>query len=69
MEKSWDSGLPAEIEWKNIESIEFKKFLWPSPEKTPEEPLMTYGYYNEVVLPAIFLLIATILKMDPLFLK
>tara|TARA_Y100000766_G_scaffold201767_1_gene173882 strand:+ start:1598 stop:3625 length:2028 start_codon:yes stop_codon:yes gene_type:complete len=49
-----DSGLPAEIEWKNTESIEFKKFLWPSPQKTPEEPLMTYGYYNEVVLPAIF---------------
>ena len=49
-----DSGLPAEIEWKNTESIEFKKFLWPSPQKTPEQTLMTYGYYNEVVLPAIF---------------
>ena len=49
-----DSGLPAEIKWKNTETIEFKKFLWPSPQKTPEEPLMTYGYYNEVVLPAIF---------------
>ena len=49
-----DSGLPAEIEWKNIESVEFKNFLWPSPQKTPEGPLMTYGYYNEVVIPAIF---------------
>ena len=49
-----DSGLPAEVEWKNNDSIEFKNFLWPSPQKTPEDPLMTYGYYNEVVLPAIF---------------
>ena len=41
-----DSGLPAEVEWKNTDSIKFKNFLWPSPEKTPEDPLMTYGYYN-----------------------
>ena len=60
-----DSGLPAEIEWKNIESIEFKKFLWPSPEKTPEEPLMTYGYYNEVVLPAIFSVDSDYIKNGP----
>ena len=49
-----DSGLPANVDWQNINSIEFKNFLWPPPEKTPEEPLMTYGYYNELVLPAIF---------------
>ena len=60
-----DSGLPAEIEWKNTESIEFKKFLWPSPQKTPEEPLMTYGYYNEVVLPAIFSVDSNYIKNGP----
>ena len=60
-----DSGLPAEIKWKNIETIEFKKFLWPSPQKTPEEPLMTYGYYNEVVLPAIFSVDSDYIKNGP----
>ena len=60
-----DSGLPAEIKWKNIETIEFKKFLWPSPQKTPEEPLMTYGYYNEVVLPAIFSVDSNYIKNGP----
>ena len=30
-----DSGLPAEVEWKNTDSIKFKNFLWPFPEKTP----------------------------------
>ena len=49
-----DSGLPATVDWQNINSVKFKNFLWPPPEKTPEEPLMTYGYYNELVLPAIF---------------
>jgi len=60
-----DSGLPAEIKWKNTETIEFKKFLWPSPQKTPEEPLMTYGYYNEVVLPAIFSVDSDYIKNGP----
>ena len=49
-----DSGLPASVDWQNINSVKFKNFLWPPPEKTPEEPLMTYGYYNELVLPVIF---------------
>ena len=60
-----DSGLPAEIQWKNAGSIEFKKLLWPSPQKTPEEPLMTYGYYNEVVLPAIFSVDSAYIKNGP----
>ena len=60
-----DSGLPAEIKWKNTETIGFKKFLWPSPQKTPEEPLMTYGYYNEVVLPAIFSVDSDYIKIGP----
>ncbi|MBN44045.1 MAG: hypothetical protein CML94_00795 [Rhodobiaceae bacterium] len=60
-----DSGLPAEIQWKNAGSIEFKKLLWPSPQKTPEEPLMTYGYYDEVVLPAIFSVDSAYIKNGP----
>ena len=49
-----DSGLPPEIEWNLPEGIEFEEILWPSPELAPLEPLTSYGYYDEVVLPIKF---------------
>lgn len=49
-----DSGLPPDINWVTEDGARLDKILWPAPEKTPENPLMTYGYYNELVLPLIF---------------
>ena len=49
-----DSGLPPEIEWNLPEGIEFEEILWPSPELAPLDPLTSYGYYDEVVLPIKF---------------
>ena len=49
-----DSGLPLEVEWNLPEGIEFEEILWPSPELAPLDPLTSYGYYDEVVLPIKF---------------
>ena len=49
-----DSGLPPEINWNLPEGIEFKEILWPYPEIAPLDPLTSYGYYDEVVLPIKF---------------
>ena len=49
-----DSGLPPEINWNLPEGIEFKEILWPYPELAPLDPLTSYGYYDEVVLPIKF---------------
>ena len=49
-----DSGLPPELEWNLPVGIEFQEILWPSPELAPLDPLTSYGYYDEVVLPIKF---------------
>ena len=58
LEKDWhtywknpgDAGEGATIEWILPEGIEASRILWPGPERIPVEPLMTFGYNNEVVL-------------------
>ena len=58
LEKDWhtywknpgDAGEGANIEWILPESLKASKILWPGPERIPVEPLMTFGYNNEVVL-------------------
>ena len=45
-----DAGEGASIEWNLPESLIASKILWPGPHKIPVEPLMTFGYNNEVVL-------------------
>ena len=58
LEKDWhtywknpgDAGEGATIEWILPEGLEASRILWPGPERIPVEPLMTFGYNNEVVL-------------------
>ena len=49
-----DSGLPVQIEWDLPEGIEFEEILWPAPQIAPLDPLTSYGYYDEVILPIRF---------------
>ena len=45
-----DAGEGASIEWNLPEGLKASKILWPGPHKIPVEPLMTFGYNDEVVL-------------------
>ena len=47
-ENPGDSGIKTEIEWEVPRSIRVKETVWPSPKRLYAEPLMTYGYENEV---------------------
>ena len=49
-----DSGLPLEIKWTLPDGVIPTKQLWPAPERAAVEPLMSYGYYDQLVLPVIF---------------
>ncbi len=46
-----DSGLPMEINWTLPEGLEIKDIMWPSPEIAALDPLISYGYYDELILP------------------
>lgn len=49
---SGDSGTPPTFEWEsNQANVEFSDILWPAPKRIPLEPLMSYGYEHEVLLP------------------
>ena len=50
-----DSGLPPEINWKLPKGLEVKEILWPVPELASLDPLTSYGYYDELVLPIRFI--------------
>ncbi len=45
-----DSGLPTRIRWRLPEGFSAGEIQWPSPERIPAEPLMSYGYGHEVLL-------------------
>ena len=45
-----DAGEGASIKWNLPRDVKASKILWPGPERIPVEPLMTFGYENEVVL-------------------
>ncbi len=59
MDKGWhtywinpgDSGDPAEFEWELPEGFQMSGPIWPSPDKIPFPPLMTYGYEDYVLFP------------------
>ena len=61
MDKGWhtywinpgDSGDPAEFEWELPEGFQMSGPIWPSPDKIPFPPLMTYGFDDQVILPFI----------------
>tara|TARA_Y100000590_G_scaffold83858_2_gene93520 strand:- start:3194 stop:5251 length:2058 start_codon:yes stop_codon:yes gene_type:complete len=45
-----DSGEGATIKWDLPEGFEASNILWPGPERIPVDPLMTYGYEDQVIL-------------------
>ena len=45
-----DAGEGASIEWDLSKGLTASKILWPGPERIPVEPLMTFGYNDEVIL-------------------
>ena len=45
-----DAGEGGSIKWNLPRDVKASKILWPGPERIPVEPLMTFGYENEVVL-------------------
>ena len=45
-----DAGEGASIKWNLPKDVKASKILWPGPERIPVEPLMTFGYEDEVVL-------------------
>ena len=49
-ENPGDAGEGASIIWTLPDGIKASKILWPGPERIPVEPLMTFGYEDEVVL-------------------
>ena len=49
-----DSGLPPDIKWSTPKGINQSTKLWPVPGRAEVEPLMSYGYYDQLVLPIIF---------------
>ncbi len=49
-ENPGDAGEGASIKWNLPNDVEASEILWPGPERIPVEPLMTFGYEDEVVL-------------------
>ena len=58
LEKDWhtywknpgDAGEGASIEWKLPQGLSASEILWPGPDRIPVDPLMTFGYNDEVIL-------------------
>ena len=49
-ENPGDAGEGATIDWILPKGLKASEILWPGPERIPVEPLMTFGYNDEVVL-------------------
>ena len=49
-ENPGDAGEGASINWNLPNDVNASKILWPGPERIPVDPLMTFGYEDEVVL-------------------
>jgi len=49
-ENPGDAGEGASIKWNLPNDVKASEILWPGPERIPVEPLMTFGYEDEVVL-------------------
>ena len=46
-----DSGGPIEISWDLPDGFSASDIQWPTPERIPYPPLMTYGYEDFVIFP------------------
>ena len=49
-ENPGDAGEGASIKWNLPNDVSASEILWPGPQRIPVEPLMTFGYEDEVVL-------------------
>ena len=49
-ENPGDAGEGASIKWNLPNDVKASEILWPGPERIPVDPLMTFGYEDEVVL-------------------
>ena len=45
-----DAGEGASITWQLPKGFQASEILWPGPEAIPVEPLMTFGYEDEIIL-------------------
>ncbi len=46
-----DAGIPPSIAWSEMRGVRPDSLQWPTPDTMAVEPLMTYGYGEEVLLP------------------
>ncbi len=46
-----DAGLPVRLTWTMPPGFSVDSLQWPTPERIAVEPMMNYGYSEEVVLP------------------
>ncbi|HNY29383.1 MAG TPA: protein-disulfide reductase DsbD family protein [Fibrobacteria bacterium] len=47
-----DAGVPPSVAWKTLSGVgKVDSLQWPVPETIPVDPLMTYGYHGETLLP------------------
>jgi len=46
-----DSGLPTAIDWSLPPGFAASPIAWPTPQRIPYGPLVSYGYEHEVMLP------------------
>ncbi|MEM7054932.1 MAG: protein-disulfide reductase DsbD domain-containing protein, partial [Pseudomonadota bacterium] len=46
-----DSGLQTRFNWRLPDGLTAGPIQWPYPERIPIEPLVNYGYSNEILLP------------------
>ena len=49
--KPGDSGMAPSVEWEQPEGVEAAPLQWPAPRRIPLEPLMMFGYEDELLLP------------------
>ena len=45
-----DAGEGASVTWQLPKGFQASEILWPGPEAIPVEPLMTFGYEDEITL-------------------
>ena len=48
-----DAGLPPRINWKLPDGFTAGEIMWPTPEVIVTEPLVSYGYHGDVLLPVL----------------
>ena len=55
-----DSGMAPSVEWQLPEGVEAAPLQWPAPRRIPLEPLMMFGYEDELLLPVVLKIADTV---------